>query len=1582
MGSKNKKTLKWIIAVLLTPVLLFLLLSIIIYLPPVQNWMVRHVASYASEKTGMEITVDHVNLEFPLDLGIDGFRMIQKQDTIADVEHLTVDVELLPLLRKRVVIDKLEITNVKMNTSDLIASAQIRGQLERLFLTSKGIDLDRETVDLNGATLDGAHVDIALVDTVIPDTSTTKTLWKIFADSLVINRSEVALHLPGDTMSVRAWLERAAAYDGVVNLEKERYTVSRFVVNDGKLAYDQNFEPSIEGFDYNHIDLTGVQIDIDSISFESPKLYLNVNQLAMRDRSGLEINELRGPFSMDSTSIQLPHAVLRTPDSDLDFEFYWSPESGDDRGLNDGTISASSDPQPPNSGGFGDIHLRLNAQLGKQDLLRFMGGLPQQMQQRWPNHPLSIRGSLNGNLEQADFTGLVIDLPTALHLTADGTAAHLNDMNQLKADVELHAKTENLDFLTAAYVPATINIPRGITFDGRVKADGTQYASDFIAREGGGTVKGKASVNTAGNMQYKADLQISNLNVHHFMPADSIYNLSADVILDGSGTDFFNPGSRLDASASIRQLQYGHLNLTDITADAVLKNGRAQANIISHNELADGTINVDALLSSKKLDATISTDLNKVDFMALRLTEEPLELGLCGHLDITSDLKDSHHIQGYLSELDVRDATHIYRPTDITIDAMTRRDTTWAHLTSGDIKLNLTASGGYEPLIDQFVKLGEEASAQWKARSIDQPKLLSMLPTMHIDMASGSENPLMTLLRKNNISYKKLYLDMTMSPETGLYGSGYIHSLVADSNLIDTIDLKILTRSDGQGRRITERHVSFNAHIQNNKRNPQLVFNALVDGAFHKQGAVAGLRLYDADNRLGVRLGANAELLETGINLHLVPQRPTIGYKEFNLNDDNYIFLGPNNRIKSKVDLVADDGTGIKVYSENDSSEYLQDLTISVNRLDLGELTSVFPYYLPKLGGQLNGDFHVVQDEEGRFSMASDMAVRNMSYENSLLGNLSTELVYLEKGDDAHAIEARIMKDDEEVGLLNGTYYNGETGRMDATFTMQRFPLNIINGFMPSIVGLEGYGEGQLTLKGTTSRPEVDGEIYLDSSYLVSEPYGIRMRFDNDPVRIVGSHLLLENFSLYAYNDNPLTLMGDIDFSDLDRMSMNLRMRARDFLLINAKRTMRSEVFGKAFVNFFGMLRGPLDNLDMRGRLDVLGSTDMAYILRDSPLTTDNQLDELVKFTDFSDTTQTVVSRPQVGGFSMNMTIDISQGAHVIAYLNTDQSNYVDLMGGGTLRMTYNPTESLRLLGKYTLSNGEMKYSMPVIPLKTFTIQNGSYIEFTGDVMNPTLNITATEKVKAAVSDESGVGRSVDFECGVVITKTLSDMGLAFTLDAPQDMQLHSELQTMSAEQRGRLAVSMLTTGMYLDSGNTGAFTMNSALSSFLSSEINNITGNALRTMDLSIGLDNATDASGAMHTDYSFKFAKRFWNNRLRIIVGGKVSTGAEVQNQNNSFLDNVTLEYRMDNTANKYVTLFYQNNSYDWLDGYSQLYGGGFIWRRTLSSLADIFRFSSAPTVLPTTPQSLTPADSTQRTQHQPLAPADSTLRPPMAP
>ena len=197
---------------------------------------------------------------------------------------------------------------------------------------------------------------------------------------------------------------------------------------------------------------------------------------------------------------------------------------------------------------------------------------------------------------------------------------------------------------------------------------------------------------------------------------------------------------------------------------------------------------------------------------------------------------------------------------------------------------------------------------------------------------------------------------------------------------------------------------------------------------------------------------------------------------------------------------------------------------------------------------------------------------------------------------------------------------------------------------------------------------------------------------------------------------------------------------------------------------------------------------------------------------------------------------------------------------------------------------------------------------------------------------------------------------------APEDISVTNELNAMSEEQRSKLAVTMLTTGMYLSDGNTKGFSMNSALNSFLESEINSITGNALKSVNVSVGLDNTTDATGTTHTNYSFKFAKRFWNNRLKVQIGGKVSSGNEVQGMKESFFDNVSMEYRLSPTSNQYIKLFYNQNVYDWLDGYTSEYGGGYIWKRKLASLWDIFRPNAKEQQAMPMRRPIAPKDSTR--------------------
>ena len=1512
-----KKIFWWILIILLSPVLLFVVLTVLLYLPPVQNWAVDKVTAIASEKTGMDISVDRIDLSFPLDLSIDRFRVLQKPDTIADVERMVVDVQLLPLFSSKVVINELEVTNTSLNTLDMVAAAQVKGRFSRLFMASKGIDLDKGTVELNGSCLEDAFFDIQMADSIPEDTTASEpVLWKIYVDSITIDRSDVVFHMPGDTMSINAHLGHLAAREALIDLGSQTYTVGSVDWLHGAVKYDQNFQPHIEGLDYNHIDLSDISVGIDSIYYHDPTMRMYLRQVALKEKSGLAVTHLSGPIAMVDGAIKLPKFRLSTPYSDIDVEL-------------DMPLSLMEPVDP------GKMRLKMNASLGKQDIMPLMADLPAAMRQRWPEYPLTVSGLLKGNMQHMDFHDLEVSLPTAFHATATGFAANLDDPQRLRADVQFIANTQNLGFVMAMMprdMQRDYRIPP-LSAQGRVKADGQQYFADVTAREGRGTVKAKGSFNATA-MRYDADIKVRDLNVHHFMPHDCIYTVSADITAKGQGTDFFSPRTTLVADATILHVGYGKLNIDNITAHALVSDGKAHANLVSRNPLLKGAVNFDALLSTTRFDGTLSTDFQELDLYKMGVTPDPLTIGLCGHFDVNSDLKLTHHATGLINDLSIKDSSHVYRPSDIDLLLNTTPDTTYARAQSGDFIVKLDAAGNYEQLLDQLMLLGDSALAQLDRKTIDQPALRRLLPTMRMTMESKRENPIATFLKATaDVDFKDMLFDLSTSVAEGVNGRGYIHSLTVSEIRLDTINFSLTQRKE---------RLSFGGQVRNNKKNPQFVFNALFDGIIQERGATLGVRYYDADNKLGARVGAQAEVVDSGLSLHLVPERPTLGYKEFALNKDNFLFLGASGKVKAKVDLRADDGMGIRLYSEETDPDALQDLTLSLHQFNLEEITSVIPYS-PRMSGMLNGDYHVVQDANGQFSVAGDMGVRNMTYERCPIGNISTEMVYLQKENDAHAVEARLMMDDEEIGLLTGTYFNEGDGSLDATMQLEHLPLNIVNGFVPDqLCGLQGYGEGTLTIQGPLTRPEVNGEIYLSNSYLESVPYGVKLRFDDDPVRIQHSNLLFENFTVYAHNDNPLNVQGNVNFSNPDQIMVNLRMQANNFQIIGTKEHAKSVAYGKAFVNVFAMMNGPLDNLNMRGRLEVLGTTDMGYILRDTPITTDNQLDDLVKFTDFSDTTQIAVSRPPINGFRMDMTLNVSKGAHIMAYMNADHSNYIDLMGGGTLRMLYSPADNLQLTGRYTLSNGEMKYALPIIPLKTFHIQDGSYIEFTGDPMNPTLNISAVERTKATVTGTNGVGRSVAFDCGVNITRTLSDMGLEFTLDAPEDMQLHGELQAMGVEQRGKLAVTMLTTGMYLADGNTKPFSMNSALSSFLSSEISNLTGNALRTLDLSFGMDNSTDATGQTHTDYSFKFAKRFLNNRLKLAVGGKVTTGAELPGgRNNSFFDNVSLEYRLDDTANKYLNLFFENNSYDWLDGYTQKYGGGFIWRRTLQNFTDIFRF-----------------------------------------
>ena len=998
-----------------------------------------------------------------------------------------------------------------------------------------------------------------------------------------------------------------------------------------------------------------------------------------------------------------------------------------------------------------------------------------------------------------------------------------------------------------------------------------------------------------------------------------------------------SPSTRLAAKAQVSSVHYGKYKINNVLAIAHVAHGMVHADVDSKNQFLTGLVSLDALTNTKKVQATIKADVRQADLYLLQLVEKPMKAALCGYMDVNTDLKDFYNLQASVGDITLRTAEKVYRPVDVLLDVFTRKDTTHAIVDCGDFHLNMDAHGGYKKLLGHIDGLQREIFDQMKNRKIDQIRLRQNFPLGHIYLSSGKNNFISRFIEYCGYQFKTVEMDLNASPVMGLNGFFNVDSMVVQGVQLDTIRALVHTQGDT---------IRYSARIENNKKNPQYVFRALVDGELQEKGSNIKAKLYDANNKLGLDVGLAALMQDNGIKVSLTDTHPILGYKKFKANADNYLMLSDDQRVSANLLLTASGGMGVRVYSNDENEDALQDITVSLSKFNLDKVLSVIPY-MPDISGIMDGDFHVIQTKE-ELSVSSNLKIDDLVYEKCPMGDVGSEFVYMPKSDGSHYVDGILTYEGEDVATVKGTYQSEGAGYLDATVGLNKIPLHFINGFIPDqLLGLKGYGEGELAVKGALNKPHVEGEVYLDSAYLISEPYGISMRFDDDPVRIVDSKLLFENFMMYANNESPLNLQGNLDFSNVDRMMLDLRMRAQNFLLIDAKENLRSEAFGKAYVNFFAMMKGPLTSLQMRGKLDVLGNTDMTYVLRESELSTDSQLDELVKFTDFKSGKEETIVRPAIEGFDMMLSMSIDESAHILCALNEEKTNYIDLMGGGDLQMKYNPVDNIQLTGKYTLNNGAMKYSLPIIPLKTFTIQDGSYLEFTGDPFNPILNITATENMKSTVNEGQGTGRSVDFVCGVKLTQTLSKPGIQFIISAPNDMTMQDELNTMSIEERGKIAVTMLASGMYLSGGNTSDFSMNSALSSFLNSEINNIAGSAMRSLGLDLGMsvDNSTNASGALHTDYNFKFAKRFFNNRLSFTIGGKVSSGAEMENagNNDSFFNNVELQYRLNEGASQYIRAFYNNNTYDWLEGLIGEYGVGFMWRRKLQHFKDIFRFKT---------------------------------------
>ncbi len=1475
---------------------------VLLYIPPVQNLLRREVTAYASEATGMQIQVERIDLRFPLNLLVRGVEVIQQPDTLLSLESLNVRVQAWPLIKGKVEVDEVTLNQVAVNSAGLIEGMKIKGVLGRFFLQSHGVDLSNEIAIINQVDLSDTHVQLVMNDTTTAPKNTTASApvnWKVDLHQLNLENVSFSMQLPADSMRMAAHIGEASVNDAQADLKNQFYSLKQFLLSGGSANYDTGAAKPVEGFDASHIAVRDIRIGLDSLLYKGRDMNAVLREFSMNERSGLSITSLAGRAYSNDSIISVPGLKLQTPHSEID-------------------LSAHTYWELVNIPTTGRLSANLNAYIGKEDVMLFTGGLPDSFKEAYPFRPLVIRAGTDGNLKEMQISRFTVDLPGAFSLEGGGLLENLADSITRSGTVGLKMTTQNLNFLTALSGEApngTIVIPDSMDLVAKIDINGPAYKANLKLREGQGTMDMDAALNMLTEV-YKADLKINNLQLHNFLPKDSIYELSLSADAEGRGLDVMSYRSFAKLNLSLDQLHYAQYHLSNVDLTGALKGTLVTARLTSDNALLKMTTEAEYNLAHSYPDGKVTMDVTQLDLHELGLMPQPMKHSLA-----------------------------------FNFSAEARQNRVFTHLVSGDMKLNLSARSGVEPLIRQSTHFVDVLMRQIDEKALDHAELREALPTAILSFSAGKENPLAYFLATQNISYQDASMKFGTAPDWGINGKAAIHTLKVDTLQLDTIFFTVKQDTTS---------MKLRAGVINGPKNPQFSFSTAITGEIRDRDAELLVDYKNEKGETGVLLGVNARPLfeghgkGNGIAFTLIPENPIIAFQKFHFNEKhNWIYLHKNMRVYANVDMWDDEGMGFRIHSVPGDTVSLQNIDVEIRRIRLAELSSVLPYF-PEITGLFSAEAHYVQTEKD-LQLSAELSIDELTYERQRIGDVTLGATWLPGEQGKQYLNAYLNHDQVEVLLADGKLIPTGTGKdsLEVNTELEHFPLRVANVFVPDqMVTLSGDLDGNLKITGSTEQPLINGELSLDSVAVLSRQYGARFIFDNRPVQINNNRLLFDKFAIYTTSKNPFTIDGYVDFRDMSRPMANLNMLAQNYTLLDAKRTRESLVYGKVFADFRATVKGPLDGLNMRGNISLLGNTDVSYILTDSPLTVQDRLGSLVTFTSFSDTTTVVrqeVPTVSLGGLDMVMMVHIDPSVRLKVDLDASNDNRIELEGGGDLSMKYTPQGDLTLTGRYTLSGGLMKYALPVIAAKEFAIDNGSYVEWTGNPMDPMLNFKATDRIRASVSEgENGGTRTVNFDVSIVIKNRLDNLSFAFDVSAPEDATIQNELTAMGAEERGKQALYIMVMKTYLGTGpigggggGVGKLNMGAALNSVLSSQINSLMGN-LKNASVSVGIeDHDLSDTGGKRTDYSFRYSQRLFNNRFQIVIGGKVSTGENATNNAESFIDNISLEYRLDRTGTRYVRLFYDKNYESVLEGEITETGVGLVLRKKLDKLSELFIF-----------------------------------------
>jgi len=1287
---------------------------------------------------------------------------------------------------------------------------------------------------------------------------------------------------------------------------------------------DQNAAPVAKGIDFKHLDISNFNLKAKDFSYGPELISGNIQKLTIKDKSGLDLQELRTEFIYGSRGAELKNLYLETPQTLIKDHIavaYPSLEAVQ-KDIASLSVNANLD----------------NSQIGFKDVLLFAPQLANTAPFKGnPNGSLFINSNVKGQLADLYIGNLEVRGIGRTVIAASGRIKGLPDVKTAYFDLnikEFRSTSKDINsFLPAGTLPANFRLPANLAVKGTFKGGINNFATNLNLGSSFGNAKVKATFDQRrkGAEKYDADVDIANFDVGSLIKNDSIGRISLKAKVKGTGLNPQTANATL--KGTVIKAEYNSYTYRDLFIDGSINNGTFKAIANMDDPNLDFDLDASGGFKGKYPKGKVRLNIDIADLDKLNLHAGPLKLR--GNIDADIDDADPDNLNGRVAihHFLFANAEEQFAMDSIKIAAVTTPDTTDITIVSQFIKAK--AKGHYK--ISQLPAAIKSTIAKYysipgqKIEKPENPQQIAFFLNVDNDPIISKLIPQITRLEP--IKLKATYNSVNDS----LVVNGMIPRVVYGNNVISGVSLNLRTEDTA---------MVYNVQVEGLENSQFKLGQTSIAGDVKDNTLNYRLEIDDQKKKQQYMLAGNLKQVDGNTQLVLNPDGLMLNYDEWAIAQDNLIRFGVHGLYANNFEL-SNDGGSIKIQSESEAANAPLDVTL--DNFQIETLTNAVQKDEVKLKGTINGTAKV-RDLATTPVFESHLDITNFAVAKDTVGDIK---IYVDNAiANTFTADVAITGNGNQLNLKGK--YNTEASSFDMKMDMEKINMASVQALsFGALKDSDGYISGDFDISGTTTDPNIIGDLkFNDVSFRVTQLNSLYKGINNN-ISFTDAGINMNNFRIEDEKNNILTIDGNIATTDYRAFGFDMTVKAQNFRAVNSKAKDNDFYYGDLYIDADLGIKGTMDAPVVDGDLRINEDTDFTVVLpNQDPSIADRE--GVVEFVDEDNVEmmerlkiEEAVNATGFQGMDVSVNIEIVKEATLNLIIDKGNGDFLELKGEAQLTGGIDPSGKTTLTGRYEFTEGAYQMSFNFIKRK-FDIESGSSIVWTGEPTAANIDITAIYKTETPpidlVSNEIG-GRpqstintfkqKIPFNTKLIIGGELLKPELSFDITIPEgnhgvsseiisttEAKLDQIRQEPSEMNKQVFAILLLNrfigeNPFSSEAGGSSAEALaRQSVSKILSQQLNNLAANLISGVELNFDLestDDYTTGQQASRTDLNVGVSKNLFNDRLKVTVGS--SFGLEGPQQANEETTNiagdVALDYQLTQDG-RYMVRAYRKNEY----------------------------------------------------------------------